>query len=319
MKTDKKNKIILLWAIISAVLILSFVLFGINSGNYGYFLSRRIPKVLAIVITAVATAFSSVVFQTVTNNRILTPSALGLDSLYLMVQTIIVFAFNSSSIFVVDKNINFIISVILMLLFSSILYKFIFNKERVNIITLMLTGMVFGTLFHSLSSFMQMVIDPNEFLLVQDKMFASFNNVNTNIIYISLWAVAFAVIFIYMKSDILDVMSLGREQSINLGINHEKMMKSMLVMVSVLVSVAIALVGPITFLGILCANLSREILKTYEHRYLFAGSSLIGITALVGGQFMVERLFNFSTPISVIINFVGGLYFIQLLVKENAA
>ncbi len=315
--TNRKK--IALLSMISVVLILLFIFLGLTSSNMAYFLSRRGPKVAAIVITGGAIAFSSMIFQTVTNNRILTPSILGLDSLYMLIQTCIIFFLGSSSGVVADKNINFAISVLLMLFFSALLYKFLFKKEQNNIMTLLLVGLIFGTLFQSLSSFMQMMIDPNEFLHVQDKMFASFNNVNTNILIISTITVLLVGLYIYKNVNILDVLSLGREESINLGINYDKVIKRMLFAVSVLVAVSTALVGPITFLGLLVVNLARESIGTYKHKYLLIVSTLISIMALVGGQLIVERIFNFATPISVIINFIGGIYFIYLLLKENIA
>ncbi len=317
MPDNRRNKLIYILAAFSLMLILGFVLIGINSNNFDYFISRRVPKVAAIIITGVAIAFSSTVFQTITNSRILTPSVLGLDSLYLLVQTLIIFVFGSSGTVASNKNANFAVSVLFMLIFSSILYKAIFRKEKNNLITLLLVGMIFGTLFQSLSSFMQVVIDPNEFLHIQGKMFASFNSVNTKILEVSFVIVLLIVIYTYRKSNVLDVISLGREQSVNLGINHHKILTSMLLSVSLLVSISTALVGPITFLGLIAANVSREMFKTYKHKYLLAGSALISIIALVGGQLLAERILNFSTPISIIINFTGGIYFIQLLLKEN--
>ncbi len=315
----KKLKLLAVLSATSLILIALFILIGVDLNNYSYFLSKRIPKVLAIIVTGISIAFSSTIFQTVTNNRILTPSVLGLDSLYLLVQTIVIFTLGSSSQFVGDKNINFIVSVSLMLVFSGILFKFLFNKEKNNIMTLLLVGMIFGTLFQSFSSFMQMVIDPNEFLHVQDKMFASFNNINTKILTLSSGIVILIILYTFKYYSILDVISLGKEHSINLGVNHNKVVKIMLFLVSVLVSISTALVGPITFLGLLAVNLSREMLKTYEHKILFVSSSLISIISLVGGQLFVERILNFGTPISVIINFIGGIYFVYLLLKENIA
>lgn len=309
----------MLLSVSALTFVLLFIFLGLNSDNWGYFLSRRVPKVAAIVITGGAIAFSSMIFQTVTNNRILTPSVLGLDSLYMLIQTSIIFVLGSSNIAVMNKNINFIISVLLMLIFSGLLYKFLFKKEQSNIMTLLLVGLILGTLFQSLSSFMQMMIDPNEFLHIQDKMFASFNNVNTNILILATVIVLLVALYAYKYVKILDVLSLGREASINLGVDYDKVIKKMLFIVSILVSVSTALVGPIAFLGLLVVNLARELMATYKHKYLLITSTLISILALVGGQLVVERIFNFGTPISVIINFIGGIYFIYLLLKENIA
>ena len=314
-----KNQKIAILVISSIVLIILFIIPGLTSDNYGYLLSRRLPKIVAIIITAVAIALSSTIFQTITNNRILTPSVLGLDSLYMLIQTTVVFVMGSTSTIVLNKNLNFLVTVGLMLIFSGILYKFLFKNENNNIMILLLVGLILGTLFQSLSSFMQMMIDPNEFSHIQDKMFASFNNINTNILILATVIVCGVAIYSFRYMKVLDVLSLGKDQTINLGIDHDKVVKRMLFAVSILVSVSTALVGPITFLGLLVVNLAREYLNTFEHKYLMITSSLMGIVALVGGQLLVERVFNFGTPISVIINLVGGVYFIYLLLKENVA
>ncbi|MEK5053274.1 iron chelate uptake ABC transporter family permease subunit [Niallia sp. FSL K6-0212] len=311
-------KLIIL-AIVAVLLISIFMLIKVSGNNWEYVIPRRAIKIIAILLTGGCIAFTSMVFQTITNNRILTPSILGLDSLYLFIQTVVVFVFGSSTMTVMNSNINFLLSVVLMVFFSSILYKLFFRRDNQNILLLLLIGIVLGSFFSSLSSFMQVLIDPNEFLIIQDKMFASFNNVNTNILIISIIIVTIVSVYVTRYSKFFDVMSLGRDQAINLGIDYEKVVRRMLIVVSILVSVSTALVGPITFLGLLVVNLAREFLKTYKHRTLITGSILLSIISLVGGLLIVERVFTFSTTISVIINFVGGVYFIYLLLKERKA
>ncbi len=306
--------------ILSLFLILGIALFlflGLSEKSYAYALSRRIPKIIAIVITGAAIAYSSLVFQTVTENRILTPSVLGLDALYVFIQTVIIFFIGSQALAKVDSRISFMVSVLLMIIFSVGILGLILKKVKGNIYLLLLVGIITGTLFRSGSSFIQVIIDPNEFLILQGSLFASFNNVNTEVLTISGILLVSAMAYGMTKTSELDVLSLGRDNAINLGINHKKLVNTMLVIVAILISVSTALVGPITFLGILVTNLSRELFKTYRHIYLITGAMLISSTALVYGQLLVERIFVFSTPISVIINFIGGLYFIYLLLREN--
>ncbi|MBP8314937.1 MAG: iron chelate uptake ABC transporter family permease subunit [Clostridium sp.] len=311
---DDKTKIYIL-SMIAVVFIMLFIFSGLNARNYAYNLSKRIPKIIAICVTGGAIAFSSIIFQTITNNRILTPSILGLDSIYTFGQTLCVYLFGIESIMMTNKNVNFFVSVLIMLLGTLLLYKFVFKKGG-NVFVLLLVGTVIGTLFRSMSSFMQVLIDPNDFIALQSKMYASFTNINTDILIIALVLICGIFIFTYKDIKKLDVMNLGREIAINLGINHDKLSKKLLLVVAVLVSISTALVGPITFLGLLVVNLSYQFFKTYKHSYLITGSVLISIIALVGGQFIVERILNFSTTVSIIINFIGGLYFIYLLLKE---
>ncbi len=313
---NSKKKIYFL-SILLLILITLFLIIGLNSKNWQYALSRRIPKIIAIILTGSSIAFSSMIFQTITNNNILTPSVLGLDSLYMFFQTFIVFVFGSNNLAKIGNNFNFILSVIFMVIFSVILFKILFKKEGTDIFFLLLLGLVCGTFFQSLSSFMQVLIDPNEFSIVQNKMFASFNNVNTNILWLALVGIFLAIVYTYKNLNSLDVLSLGRDNAINLGVDYDGTIKKMLIVISILVSVSTALVGPITFLGLLVVNITREFFKTYKHKYLIIGSMLVSSIALVGGQLLAERVTNFSTPISVIINFAGGTYFIFLLLKES--
>lgn len=204
-----------------------------------------------------------------------------------------------------------------MVMLSMILFKVVLKKSKNNIFFLLLVGTVVGTLFRSMSSFMQVLIDPNEFDALQAKLFASFSLVNTKIILVSIVILIIVAFVLYKDFSKLDIMSLGREQAINLGVNYDKFSKKILIIVAILVSLSTALVGPITFLGILVVNLTYEITKTYKHSVLLIVGTLISIIALVGGQFLVERVFVFNTTISIIINFIGGIYFINLLLRES--
>ena len=316
MKTKDKRSIIIL-SVLLLVLVSSFLFIGVNNINFKYALYRRIPKIYAMILTGGAIGFSSLIFQTVTNNRILTPSILGIDSLYVLLQTTVVFLLGSSSAIMSNGNINFIISIIAMLLFSSLMYKFIFKKGSKNIFTLLLVGVVCGTLFESLTTFMQVLIDPVEFQMVQDKMQASFNNIKTDLLFISSIVIIVCIGYVYDYLKILDVMALGRDEAINLGVDYDKMVKKILVVVVLLTSVATALVGPITFLGLLVVNIARQLITTYKHSVLGITTILISAIALIGGQLLVEQLMDFGVSVSIIINFIGGIYFIYLVMKER--
>ncbi|MBY6272386.1 iron chelate uptake ABC transporter family permease subunit [Caldibacillus debilis] len=309
-----KGKIWLL--VFLAVLLIALFLFSGLSGNISYILPRRAMKIAAIILTGAAVAFSTVVFQTITQNRILTPSIMGLDDLYMLLNTVIIFLFGSTRLTMMDRNIQFLLNAGIMILFSVLMYHFLFKKEQ-NIYFLLLIGFVVGTFFESFSSFMQVLIDPNEFQIVQDRMFASFNNLNIDVLYLAFALFAAAALFFVRDLKYLDVMALGRDHAINLGVDFDVAARRFMVIVAVLTSISTALAGPVTFLGLLVANLSYEYLKTYRHRELILGAILISIIALVGGQWIVERVFSFSTTLSVIINFIGGIYFIYLLLKEN--
>ncbi len=313
MSNKKKIFILILLILISCAISLFW---GINKSNIGYFLPRRAIKILAIAISSCCIGYSSVSFQTITNNRILTPSVLGLDSLYMFLQTVIVYFFGSRTLSMISGYTNYFLSIGFMVFFSLILFIVLFLKENRNLYFLILSGIVIGNLFGGMTTFMQVVLDPNEFLVLQGKMFASFSNINEELLFISL-LIMVALFFITIKDyNMLDVLSLGKEHAINLGINYKYFVLKNLIIISILVSVSTALTGPITFLGILVASISRELMKTYKHTYRILCSVLIGLFTLIIGQFLVEKVFSFNTTTGTIINFIGGIYFIYLILKE---
>lgn len=285
--------------------------------NWGYVLPKRGYKIAAMVIAGSAIAFSTVIFQTVTHNRILTPSIIGLDWLFLLVQTLLVFFLGGKNFAMISNEWMFLISILTLVIFSVILFKVMLGKEGRSVYFLLLIGIILGALFNSLSTFMQVLIDPNEFLLIQDKMFASFNNVQVKLLWWSLGILVVTIAAFYPFIRYLDVLSLGRDQSVNLGVSYQKVVRTTLLVVAILTALSTALVGPITFLGLLVVNLTYEVFKTYKHSVLLIGSILVSIISLSLGQLLVERFFTFSTTLSVIINFIGGIYFIYLLLRES--
>jgi len=314
----KNSTKFIILTIIAIVFILLYAFYNIQ-GGFGYAFPRRLVRVAAMIVTGIAIAYSTIMFQTITRNRILTPSVMGIDSMYEVVQTVIYFVLGSASIFVVNHYLNFGVAIIAMIIFALILYRFLFRADKHPIYLLLLAGMIIGTLLGSLVSFLQVIIDPVEYLSLQTRLFASFNNVKTELLYVSL--VILGGCFIYggrMLRD-LDVMSLGRDTAMNLGVNYDKIVLRVLVLSSILIATSTALVGPITFLGLIVSNLAYQYIVTYKHSLLIAGASLISIIALVGGQFLVQHVFHLNTTISVIINFIGGMYFIYLLLKESRA
>ena len=312
-KSDARKLIII--ALLAVVLIVSFILIGLTPKNYSYALSRRLPKIYTMIMVGGMIGFSSLIFQTVTNNHILTPSVLGLDSLYMLLNTALVFFLGSTNRWIVNANSNFMITLVVMLGASVVFYQVVFKKRSQNIFFILLVGIVVGTLFESFTTFLQVLTDPTEFLTVQDKSQASFNNINAKVLWLSTLIVILTTGYSIRYFKVLDVMALGRDHAINLGVSYDQTVKKLLVVVVILTAVASALVGPITFLGLLVVNIARYFIKSYKHSHLSIAIWLLSIVALVGGQLLVERVLNFGISVSIIINFIGGIYFIYLLMK----
>lgn len=314
---QNKTKIFILIAI-SLLVMLAYVFLGLNTDILAFSLGKRIPKLIVMVVIASVIAIATLLFQTITNNRLLTPSILGFESIYLFIQTSLVFFASSIGHFVPNDTVRFVLSTVIMIGFSLILYRIMF-KNKQNIYLLLLVGTVIGTFFNSATGFLQKILDPNEFSLLQGNLFASFNNVKTNLVVIAIIIFLLTIPFIYDYFQSLDILLLGKEQSINLGVDYDKITRRIFVVVAVLISVSTALIGPLTFLGLIVVNLSYQLIKSYKHSTLMFGAIFISIICVVGGQLLIERVFDFNATLSVMINFIGGIYFMYLLIKERTA
>lgn len=299
-------------------LVCAFVFMTINArGSWSFILPFRGAKLATMLLVAYAIAVSTVLFQTVSNNRILTPSIMGFDALYILLQTGLVF-FSAGALTTLDHRLQFLVETLLMVGFAGFLFRWLFSGAVKSLHLLVLVGIVFGVLFRSLSGFMQRLIDPNAFAVLQDRFFASFNTIDTSLLGISaLLVLATSLIGLrYIRE--LDVIALGRETAINLGVDHQKTVTIILVLVAILVSVSTALVGPVTFFGLLVASLAYQLIGSHRHALILPAAALIAAICLIGGQLVLERLFAFDTSLSIIIEFAGGITFIILLLRGAA-
>lgn len=308
---------LLLMALLAGLVMTIFMTIN-NRGMWEFILEFRGRKLLAIVVIGYAIAMSTVVFQTITNNRILTPSIMGFDALYMLIQTVVVFFLGSSRLLMMDPQQRFFVEVAAMVVFASALYFWLFVVAQRSLHLLVLVGIIFGVMFRSVTTFLQRLIAPNDFVVLQDIGFASFNSVDQTLLWISIGIIGLATLVLIRLMPQFDALLLGREIAINLGVNYTRTISLALVVVTVLVAVSTALVGPITFFGLLVANLAYMLMGTSFHRWVLPAAGLLAIFFLVGGQLILEQVFSFNSSLSVMIEFVGGLMFIYLLLRGHA-
>lgn len=180
MNTFRPKKLLLLLSLfILAVLLCGLYLTYNTYGNFQFAWMLRGKKIAAFLLVALATGMATVSFQTMTQNQFLTPNILGLDSLYVLIQTLLFFSVGGVNMLVQKQTATFLISILLMALVSLLLAKLLLKRQQNDLFILLMLGMILGTLFSSTSNFLQVMMDPNEYDLLQGRLFASFSNINT--------------------------------------------------------------------------------------------------------------------------------------------
>ena len=308
------NTLILLIAI--ALAILYIIPLGIDPDSYWFIIKRRVLEAVAMLVVGTAIAVSSVLFQTITNNRILTPSIIGFDSLYLMICSIVVLFFHKLLVpNLVNIHIFFFLTVALMIIFSELLYKFLFIIKENTVYYVLLSGVVFSLLFRSIYTFFISIMDVSQYDALQRKLYASFDLIQYDLLAISIVIVLLAFNFVCNMIPDLNVYLIGKDNAKILGVDTDKVQIHCMRIISILVSVSTVLVGPITFLGLFAVNIMYILYKTRDHGMFLLGTTFISWIILFLGAILVERVFEFDTNLTVIINGIGGIYFIYLLLK----
>lgn len=306
--------IIVLLASVAYILINSYLP---NMKIFMYVLEIRIPTLIVMLIAAIAIGGASIIFQSIINNRIVTPCLLGMNSMYTLVHTAVVFIAGSTSILATNANLAFGVDLIVMGVVATFIYSYMFKKTGNNVLYVLLIGTVLSSFFGSIQSTMIRVMDPNEYDALLTTLVANFNNVNAEIIIFSVVLLVALTIFLWKELKLLDVITLGKDQAINLGVDYDRVVRKLMLGVVLCIAVATAMVGPISFLGLIIANLARQLLKTYKHTHLIIGSALMGMLAIIGGQVISEHVFSFAVPISTFITIGGGIYFLYLLLSKK--
>lgn len=318
-KSNTQIKKIVILSVLVLVAAFLYLLTDINPKYINYAMSLRVPRLAVMLITAFCIGGASIVFQSIINNTIVTPCLLGMNSLYSLIHTCVVFFLGSSSLVAKNANLSFALDLVLMGIIATLIYSYLFQKTNHNVLYVLLAGTILSTFFSSAQTTMTRIMDPNEYDALLASLVASFTNVNSSIIFFSLVLIAILLFALRRELALLDVITLGKDQAVNLGVDYQKTIRRLLLGVTLFIAIATAMVGPISFLGLIIANLSRQLFRTYRHTYLIAGSVLIGMIVLAGGQMVVEHIFTYSIPISVFITIGGGAYFLYLLLTQRRA
>lgn len=302
-------------SITTLIFLISAILFlTVNvHGHWDFALPLRGKKLLALMVVGYAIGVSTLLFQTLTHNPILTPSLLGFDSLYVLLQSLLVFFLGAISFTSLNPIAKFSLEIVLMFGASLLLFKLLFSKSSQDLTRLILVGVIFGVLFRSLSALIARLINPDDFVVVQSASYAQFNTVNPQLLSISLFICVVSAIFIWRWRFQCDVLMLGKSQAINLGISYQRLAFGLLTVIAILVATATALVGPVTFFGLLVCALTNRMARHMYHGERLILVSLVAMICLVLGQTLFEQVLGMAGVLSVVIELAGGLVFLALI------
>ncbi|GAA3605862.1 iron chelate uptake ABC transporter family permease subunit [Marihabitans asiaticum] len=278
----------------------------------------RATNLLVVAVVVICQASATVAFQSAATNRIITPSIMGFEALYVAISTAAVYVLGVAGVAALQGLPQFALTVAVMVGFALMLYGWLLTGRRGDMQVMLLVGIVLGGGLGSLSTFMQRLLTPSEFDVLTARLFGSVANADAAYLPLAIPLCLVGAAALWSRSRRLNLISLGREASTNLGLVHRREVMIILFLVSVLMATSTALVGPLTFLGFLVAMLSYQLAGTWDHRFVLPLACLLGFVVLGGAYVVLKHVFYAEGAVSIIIEVVGGSAFLYVILKKGA-
>ena len=129
---------------------------------------------------------------------------------------------------------------------ATVIYSTLFRKTGHNVLYVLLIGTVLNSFFGSVQSALTRIMDPNEYDSLLADLVASFANVNSEIMVIAAAVLVLVVFALRKELALLDVITLGKDQAVNLGVDYDRCIRRLLLGVALFIAVATAMVGPVS-------------------------------------------------------------------------
>ena len=316
----KKTRIFLgILSVMVVLLVAAYLLIPTKNSSTvsNFILQRRFLKLLVMVIVSCAIPISTISFQTVVQNRFLTPGVLGIESLFVFIQSGLYYFESLVGVKVEQSVIIYSVTIAIQIGLLLLLMNASKGMMLSNFKVLLLLTMAFSMLLRNASTFLQVLMDPNEFDKLQSSLYPSFQKMNAQPMMIGVAIGLFVLLMMvfYRIRHQLDALRLGVDGAKMLGINTKRLSNVVIVVVIIMTSLSTILVGPLQFLGFMIANLTYQLTKEYKHGVLWLFSAVLGLVIVLAAQLIVELIFLLTIPISVFIEGIGGVLYLILLVK----
>lgn len=272
-------------------------------------LYSRLPRTCGCLLAGMALAVSGTVIQGVLGNPMAAPNIIGVNAgAGLMVALLGAVAPTAAVFTPLAAFLGALVGVMLVL--------FIAERTGASKLTLILAGMAVSAIF---SAGIDAVVTfvPDALLGYSDFRIGSLAGLTMARLAPAFWVILPAFLLVLSLSGELDILMLGRDVSQSLGLRVKPMRLLLLALAAALAGAAVSFCGLLGFVGLIVPHIMRRLLGE-ESRGLILGSALGGAAMLTSCDLLSRVLFApFELPVGIVLSFVGGPFFIFLLLKQR--
>ncbi|HIX58986.1 MAG TPA: iron chelate uptake ABC transporter family permease subunit [Candidatus Blautia gallistercoris] len=286
---------------------------GISEGSIAIIRDVRLPRVLLGFLTGASLAVCGACYQGIFKNPMADPYILGISSGAALGAAVgIVLHFSGG---ILGLSGNTFLAFIGALLTVFLVYTISRVGKRVPVASLLLSGIAVN---QSLSAFMSLLMLFNQQSMEQIMFWTmgSLNGKGWNQILVILPYVTVGVILLLTSARELDLMLMGEDTAVQLGVNVEFVKKKILVVSSIVTAAVVSATGIIGFVGLLVPHVVR-LFTGPKHRVLMPVSLLFGGTFLILCDTFARSIITQEIPVGIVTAACGGPFFLYLLWKSR--
>jgi iron complex transport system permease protein len=275
-------------------------------------LDIRLPRVLIAVLCGAALGAAGAVMQAITNNPLSSPSILGINS-GAALGMICVTTFTPWINVIGISTASFLGGAVAWMIVMIIGKSWQFGNENTRLV---LAGVAISALCGALTKAM-IILEEDQATGIMVWLAGSFANTTWNDFYYLLAFITFGIFITILISPKLNILQLGDEYAMSLGVSPKKYKIIGSIIVLLIVSAVISTIGSLGFVGLLIPHMARFIVGT-DHRIFIPLSMLLGACLVVLAD-VVSRaiIFPMETPAGAILALIGAPFFIYLVRKKS--
>ena len=339
-RKGRSKRILILVIFIAAVFVVAGIAIGVGASSVGFdtvwkaFLdlfhtnsdlvdtqrqtvwNLRLPRILAAILAGWALSNAGLLMQGVFQNPLVSPYTLGVSNGASFGAAI---AILFGSVFSVLNFGNYLIPAFAFfasILTMAIVYA-IAKASNSESRTLVLAGTAIAYLFSALVSLIKYVADVDA---LPDLVFWSLGSLS-GILWDKLLILAITVsvcfIIILRFAWDLNVMALGEESAVSLGVNYKRVRMLAFVISTLLTAVTVSFTGVIGFVGLIAPHVTKMIVG-HDFRYTLPISSAVGALLLLLADTVGRTIMGATQlPVGIITSFIGVPFFLYLIVRKR--
>jgi len=272
----------------------------------------RLPKAVTAIIAGASLSVSGLIMQTLFRNPLAGPYTLGVSSgASLGVALLTMLSAFSLQLSAVSIPIAAVIGASLVLLLVLAV-----SRKVTNNVSLLIVGMMFGSIAGALVSLMQNFANPDSLKLFIVWTLGSLSSVSWSDMQLLVPIVAVGVLFVLLALKPLNGLLLGEDYARGLGIHVQRTRLYIVLATGLLAGGVTAFCGPIAFIGVAVPHIARGLFQTSNHRLTVPASALIGACLLLVCDVLCS-LTVYPLPISTVSALFGAPIIIWIILKQK--